>query len=93
MCDFQANTCGWDKKPDNATFIFQRHSAQQLENSNMPGPVQDYQGEKNKRFMIASIDRADFNVENEIARFRSPIFKSSEHPVECFNFWFNFGVR
>ena len=93
MCDFQANTCGWDKKPDNATFIFQRHSANQLEHMNMPGPSADYQGKTDKRFMIASIDQEGHSVDNEIARFRSPIFKSSEHPVECFNFWFNFGQQ
>ena len=96
MCDFQANKCDWDKKPDNATFMFRRHSANQLENFNMTGPDQDYQGEKTGRFMIASIYRdnaAVESLEDDRARLRSPIYNSSEHPVECFNFWFNFGVR
>ena len=91
LCNFQTNICGWDK--NNATFMFHRHSANQLENSNMTGPDQDYQGEKKGRFMIASIDRDNSTIENEIAWLRSPIYNSSEHPVECFNFWFNFGVR
>ena len=93
LCNFQANICDWDKKPDNATFMFHRHSANQLENSNMTGPDQDYMGDKKGRFMIASIYRDNATVENEFAWLRSPLYKSSEHPIECFNFWFNFGVR
>ena len=59
----------------------------------MTGPDQDYVGDKKGRFMIASIYRDNATVENEFAWLRSPLYKSSEHPVECFNFWFNFGVR
>ena len=76
--------------------MFHRHSANQLEHFNMTGPDQDYQGETTGRFMIASIDRdnaAVESLEDDRAGLRSPIYNSSEHPVECFNFWFNFGVR
>ena len=90
LCNFQKNTCGWDKKPDNASFIFQRHTAEQVGDN--PGPDVDYQGKVDKMFMIASLDR-EASVKNEIARFRSPEFISSEHPVECFHFWFNFGMQ
>ena len=42
--------------------------------------------------MLASKNRDEGDDENQLARFRSPEFKRDDHPVECFSFWFNFGV-
>ena len=90
VCNFEENLCGWQIKPDNATFVFQRHNAIQI--GDKPGPNNDYQGKDDKFFMIASQEK-DAGNQNQIARFRSPKFKKDEHPVECFSFWFNFGLQ
>ena len=89
VCDFEQNLCGWATRPVNATFKFQRHTADQI--GDKPGPNNDYQGKTDKFFMIAS-QEVEAGNPNTIARFRSPKFKKDEHPVECFSFWFNFGV-
>jgi hypothetical protein len=48
---------------------------------------------KDKRFMMAS-DQVGGSEGMAGARteLKSPIFKGNEHPLECFSFWFYFGV-
>ena len=43
--------------------------------------------------MIAANENENGEGADEYAELRSPFFKSTEHPVECFSFWFYFGVR
>ena len=65
----------------------------QLNDNNIPGPSGDYHDQMNKLFMIAS----DFvagpdSLERAATILTSPDFLVEEHPIECFNFWFYFGV-
>ena len=67
-----------------------RYTAKQLKNQDIPGPDGDYQDLTDKRFMMASDHvggKADARTE-----LKSPVFKGNEHPLECFSFWFYFGV-
>ena len=90
LCDFEENLCQWANRPVGAKFKFLRRNALQI--GDEPGPNNDYQGKNDTFFMIASKEISDGNP-NDIARFRSPVYKKDEHPMECFSFRFNFGVR
>ena len=47
----------------------------------------------NTYFMIASnIDDGGEHPEIAVANLKSPAFKTSQHPLECFAFWFYFSV-
>ena len=56
------------------------------------GPDQDKDGMFDTYFMIASNQNEPEQGVDAFAELRSPFFKSTEHPVECFSFWFYFGV-
>ena len=53
----------------------------------------DKGGKGDTFFMIAANENENGEGADEYAELRSPFFKSIEHPVECFSFWFYFGVR
>ena len=42
--------------------------------------------------MIAVNENEAGPTDDTAAELRSPFFKTTEHPVECFSFWFYFGV-
>ena len=72
---------------------WERMSADQLMAENRPGPNADNFGKTDTYFMLASNFQQDGNEGPEIvvASLKSPWIKVSEHPVECFAFWFYFG--
>ena len=44
--------------------------------------------------MIASDHMAgDESTGNARTELKSPLFEGNQHPLECFSFWFTFGVR
>ena len=59
-----------------------------------PRPDGDYHGEKNTFFLYAGDKIAGTNSTGTglSATLRSPDFLVEEHPLECFSFWFYFGV-
>ena len=87
--------CNWQINSDDEKYKWQRKNTNQLNNNNIPGPPNgDYHDEKNKFFLIASDHVAgEGSVERAATILISPDFLVAEHPLECFNFWFFFGVR
>ena len=63
----------------------------QLEEQQKPGPIADYGDHKDTFFLHAGLPSGN-GVENSAAILISPDFKSRDHPIECFTFWFYFGV-
>ena len=90
LCNFEKDVCSWQRQPQNGKYRFERINANQVGDN--PGPNVDYEGKNDKYFMLASGTRDDVDNDNQLARFRSPEFDRDKHPVECFSFWFNFGV-
>ena len=64
-----------------------------MQNQDIPGPDGDYHDLTDKRFMMASdhVGGAE-GMAGARTELKSPIFKGNEHPLECFSFWFYFGV-
>ena len=95
LCDFEQDLCGWsasssevDVTPD--PYIWTQCTAFGLQEEDIPGPDGDYQDLKDKRFIMAS-DHAGGKA-GARTELKSPVFKGNEHPLECFSFWFYFGV-
>ena len=94
LCNFEKNKCGWSIKTSDElnVWTFQRMTTNGLETDSLPHPSGDYNGNNNGHYMIASNAFGVDAKPNSVAQLISPVFKSSEHPVECFAFYFNFGV-
>ena len=94
LCTFEKDLCDWQIISEDEKYKWQRNTEDELISNNIPGPLNgDYHDEKNKYFMIAS----DFvagqdSFEGAKTILKSPDFLVEEHPIECFNFWFYFGV-
>ena len=65
----------------------------ELEQGGIPGPSSDYANENNRYYMIASdLLAGNEGLQGAVSQLKSPLFKAGEHPLECFAFWFFFGV-
>ena len=98
LCDFEQDLCGWsastnevDVTPD--LYIWTQYTSLGLQEESIPGPDGDYQDLKDKVFIMASdhVGGAE-GIAGARTELKSPIFKGNEHPLECFSFWFFFGV-
>ena len=95
MCDFEANKCSWSITTDDSSnnYKWARVTSKWLLESNIPGPEVDYQNQNNRNFMFASDHVAgEEGTSDARTELKSPLFKGNEHPLECFSFWFYFGV-
>ena len=94
LCTFEENFCDWAIQNDDDKYKWIRKNENQLNNNNIPGPVNgDYHNEKDKFFLIASDHVAGQEVPpGSKTILKSPDFMVADHPIECFNFWFYFGV-
>ena len=94
LCTFENDKCQWQIHSDDEKYKWQRKNTNQLNNDNIPAPANgDYHDEKDKFFMIASDHVAGQDtLERAATILTSPDFLVEEHPIECFNFWFYFGV-
>ena len=95
LCDFEQDLCGWsastnevDVTPD--LYIWTQYTSLGLQEESIPGPDGDYQDLKDKGFIMAS-DHVGGKA-GARTELKSPVFKGNEHPLECFSFWFYFGV-
>lgn len=69
------------------------YTSELLEGSSIPGPPSDHSGKKDTFYMMASdYTGADSKPADATTTLLSPNLIGSEHPVECFGFWFYFGV-
>ena len=95
-CSFEQNVCDWKvvTNDDDGNYRWVRKKPTQLSNNDIPGPNQDFGGNNDRFFMIASnaLAPAD-DPSNTYTRLESAFFKSKEHQIECLKFWFYFGVR
>ena len=90
MCNFETDLCEWQAQPsNNVTLNWQRKTAKEIGDG--LGPDADLEGNKEKFFMIATKNKDD-GTNNNVAKLKSPLFESQDHPIECFSFWYYFGV-
>ena len=90
VCDFENDLCNWQAQPSgDVTLNWERKTANGIGDG--LGPDEDLEGNKDKFFMIASKSK-DSGTDNQVAMLRSPLFESKDHPIECFSFWYYFGV-
>ena len=94
LCDFENNKCSWSNWSEDGLYQWKRETANALDNANLPGPAGDYLNDKNTYFLYAGDKSAGENsTENGVITvLTSPEFSVEEHPIECFSFWFYFGV-
>ena len=90
MCDFDKDFCDWEVL--GSDYKFTRKTADELANSQIPGPSGDIYSATDSSFVIASDAITGENGEGGSTSLKSPMFLLAEHPTECFDFWFQFGV-
>lgn len=84
--------CDWEVR-STMNYSWNRDTAELLENESVPGPPNDHNEERSKYFMIASDYRAGpLAIDGAESFLESQVFLGREHPVECFSFFFYFGV-
>lgn len=94
LCDFENGLCDWKVRstdPDSMYNWF-HGTAESLEASSVPSPPYDYHEDKTKYFMIASDHLGSTAPAESFTILESPIFLGRDHPIECYSFWFYFGV-
>jgi hypothetical protein len=74
--------------------MWTRQSVNNLNNANLPGPPGDYLNDQATMFLYAGDKHAGENSTGNAVMtvLTSPEFLVEEHPIECFSFWFYFGV-
>ena len=92
-CSFEQNFCGWQNVQKNSSHVWKRHNAKQLGNGNIPGPEMDHNDNQEGFFVVTQNLNSDDHGQFQIANLKSPLLKASEHPIECFCFWYKFGVK
>ena len=75
-------------------YMWTRQSVNNLNNGNLPGPPGDYLNDQATMFLYAGDKHAGENSTGNAVMtvLKSPEFLVEEHPIECFSFWFYFGV-
>ena len=92
LCNFEEDMCDWKSLSDDKLYKFSRKKSEQLGNQDLPGPDGSVNDESTF-FMYAGHKMAGINSTNGVtATLKSPDFVIEEHPLECFSFWFYFGV-
>ena len=92
LCNFEDGMCDWKTLSDDKLYKFSRKKSEQLGNQDLPGPDGSVNDESTF-FMYAGHKMAGINSTNGVtAQLKSPDFVIEEHPLECFSFWFFFGV-
>jgi hypothetical protein len=91
-CNFEQDFCHFQNGTTNSYYSLFRSTSQQLAEQGILGPDGDYDNNKDKFFVITSNYQAQEVLPETVAYLQSPTFMASEHPVECFSFFFFFGV-
>ena len=74
-------------------YLWKRYNSKELEEGGIPGPSSDYANDNNRYYMIASdLLAGNEGLPGAVSQLKSPLFNAGEHPLECFAFWFFFGV-
>lgn len=93
FCNFEVDYCDW-VVTNTLDYVWSRTTAELLESESVPGPQNDHNGERSKYFLIASDYMAGpLAPEGAESVLESQVFLGRDHPVECFRFFFYFGVR
>ena len=96
LCDFEnENQCNFEVSTDDTApkYLWKRYNSKELEENGIPGPSGDYADLKDRYYMIASdLLAGNEGLQGAVTQLKSPLFNAGEHPLECFAFWFFFGV-
>ena len=97
LCDFEnENQCNFEVSTDDTApslYMWKRYNSKELEENSIPGPSGDYADLKDRYYMIASdLLAGNEGLQGAVTQLKSPLFNAGEHPLECFAFWFFFGV-
>ena len=89
-CSFEADFCDWKINSDDHLYKWTRKTIKVLNDNDIPSPTDNINGDY---FVYAGYKMAGTNsTDGATATLASPDFLVEEHPLECFHFWFNFGV-
>ena len=92
LCNFEKNLCSWKSTSDDNLYKWQRKTMEQLSNNGYPAPEVGVNLDS-EWFLYAGFKIAGVNSSSGVtASIKSPDFIIEEHPLECFSFWFYFGV-
>ena len=76
-------------------FNWVRTNGETLMNSETPGPEFDHDNDKTKFFLFTKkIDEKDFESKEDdiFTIITSPVYSAKDFPLECFTFYYFFGV-
>ena len=90
-CTFEENLCDWKQTSDDNKYRWYRKSIGALTTNELPGPGVDV-NDNSKSFAYTGYKIAGSDSTGTKATLASPEFLVEEHPIECFHFWFYFGV-
>ena len=92
LCNFEEDLCNWDQKLS-SNYKWGRITGQMSSDDGLGAPAQDLNGDTDKYFLYVFNDSGETSEEKRSRTWiTSPQFKSSEHPLECLSFWFQFNV-
>ena len=91
-CSFEENFCDWKINSDDHLYKWVRKTIENLGNNDYPRPDVNI-NDQSEYFVYAGYKMAGSNsTDKATAVMASPNFLVEEHPLECFHFWFYFGV-
>ena len=91
LCNLNEDFCGWENVQDSPDHKWERKTVEELSGESRAGPDTTFDGDLANHFAIAG--NIGDSADEGFASLKSPFFESFEHPVECFSFWFYFGVK
>ena len=105
ICTFESGTCDWKitSYGPNEDFKWDLTNGESLSNSETPGPELDFNNNKEAIFLIAHDNKKEYlftdnvtshneKAEDIFTMLVSPQYSAKDHPLECFQFWYFYGV-
>ena len=105
ICTFESGTCDWKitSYGPNEDFKWDLTNGESLSNSETAGPEFDYNNNKEAIFLIAHDNKKEYfatanitshneKAEEIFTMLVSPQYSAKDHPLECFQFWYFYGV-
>ena len=91
-CSFEYNFCDWKMSSDDNLYKWQRETVMILVNNEYPGPDTTINEQSQYFAYVGAKIAGPDSTDGVTTLLASPDFLVEEHPLECFHFWFYFGV-